>query len=109
MKKRGMGIMPDEIPEAEQLELVDLVWNAPEGDIMEIGEVFQWDEDWLPEIMGIVPCDACGELTAKASPFKLGSFTLEQLGGRNVRLAWVVRWFCFFGPRLCFLNFARFT
>lgn len=66
MKKRGMGIMPDEIPEAEQMELVDLVWNAPEASIMTIEEVFQWDEDWLPEIMGFVPCDACGELAAKA-------------------------------------------
>lgn len=63
MKKRGMGIMPDEIPEAEQM---DLVWNAPEASIMTIEEVFQWDEDWLPEIMGFVPCDACGELAAKA-------------------------------------------
>lgn len=66
MKKRGMGVMPDEIPEAEQMELVDLVWNAPETDIMTIEEIFQWDEDWLPEIMGFVPCDACGELVAKA-------------------------------------------
>lgn len=66
MKKRGMGIMPDEIPEAEQMELVDLVWNAPEADIMTIEEVFQWEEDWLPEIMGFVPCQACGELVAKA-------------------------------------------
>jgi formylmethanofuran dehydrogenase subunit E len=66
MKKRGMGIMPDEIPETEQMELVDLVWNAPEADIMTIEEVFQWEEDWLPEMMGFVPCEACGELVAKA-------------------------------------------
>jgi hypothetical protein len=31
MTKRGMGIPPDAIPEAEQMELVDLVWNAPEA------------------------------------------------------------------------------
>lgn len=66
MTKRGQGIPPDEIPEAEQMELVDLVWNAPEADIMTIEEVFQWEEDWLPEIMGFVPCDACRELVAKA-------------------------------------------
>jgi len=66
MKKRGMGIAPDEIPEAEQMELVELVWNAPETSIMTIEEVFQWEEDWLPEIMGFVPCEACGELVAKA-------------------------------------------
>ena len=66
MVKRGQGIEPDEIPEIEQLELVDLMWNAPETDIMTIDEVFEWDEDWLPEIMGFVKCNACGELTAKA-------------------------------------------
>ncbi len=66
MKKRGQGIPPDEIPQAEQMELVDLVWNAPEADIMTIDEVFQWEEDWLPEIMGFVPCGNCGELVAKA-------------------------------------------
>ena len=41
MKKRGMGIMPDEIPETEQTELVDLVWNVPEAGIMTIEEIFQ--------------------------------------------------------------------
>lgn len=66
MIKRGQGIEPDKIPEAEQIELVDLIWNAPEEDIMVIEEVFNWEEDWLPEIMGFVKCDACGELTAKA-------------------------------------------
>lgn len=76
MKKRGMGIIPDEIPEAEQMELVDLVWNAPETDIMTIEEIFQWEEDWLPEIMGFVPCDACGELVAKAY--------LRVVGGKHV-------------------------
>jgi len=66
MTKRGQGIMPDDIPEAEQMELVDLVWNAPEAAVLTIGEPFQWQGDWFPEVMGFVPCDACGELVAKA-------------------------------------------
>ena len=66
MTKRGQGIEPDDIPEAEQLELVDLVWNAPESDILTIGGVFQFERDWLPEVMGFVPCAACGESTARA-------------------------------------------
>ena len=78
MKKRGMGIAPDEIPEAEQMELVDLVWNAPEADIMTIGDVFEWDEDWLPEVMGFVKCDVCGELAAKAY--------LRVVGDKHVRI-----------------------
>ena len=66
MTKRGQGIEPDHIPEAEQLELVDLVWNAPEADILTLGEVFAFERDWLPEVMGFVPCPACGELAARA-------------------------------------------
>lgn len=66
MTKRGQGIEPDAIPEAEALELVDLVWNAPEMDVLTLGEIFQFDRDWFPEVMGFVPCNACGELTAKA-------------------------------------------
>lgn len=66
MVKRGQGIEPDQIPEAEQLELVNLVWDAPEADVMTLGEVFQFDREWLPEVMGFTPCAACGELTARA-------------------------------------------
>ena len=66
MKKRGLGIMPDEIPEAEQLELVDLMWNAPEADVLAVGEIFRFEREWLPETMGFVPCAACHELTARA-------------------------------------------
>lgn len=66
MVKRGQGIEPDQIPESEQTELVDLVWDAQEPLIMSIGEVFQFDRDWLPEIMGFEPCAACHELTARA-------------------------------------------
>ena len=66
MTKRGQGIMPDEIPEAEQMELVDLVWNAPEEQVLTIEAPFEWQGDWFPEVMGFVPCDGCGELVAKA-------------------------------------------
>jgi hypothetical protein len=40
--------------------------HRPGGGPRGIEEVFQWEEDWLPEIMGFMPCAACGELTAKA-------------------------------------------
>ena len=66
MLKRGQGIDPDAIPEAEQLEVVDMIWNAPEADVLSLGEIFQFERDWLPEIMGFVPCAACHELTARA-------------------------------------------
>lgn len=66
MVKRGQGIEPDEIPEAEQMELVDLIWNAPESDVLVIEEIFQFKREWFPEVMGFVPCAACHELTARA-------------------------------------------
>jgi formylmethanofuran dehydrogenase subunit E len=66
MTKRGMGIPPDAIPEAEQMKLVDLVWNAPEAEVLDVGEPFDHPGEWFPEVMGFVPCDACGELVAKA-------------------------------------------
>lgn len=72
MVKRGQGIEPDQIPEAEQLALVDLVWNAAEADVLSIGKVFQFEREWFPEVMGFVPCAACHELTARAYVRVLG-------------------------------------
>ena len=66
MVKRGQGIEPDDIPEAEQLELVDLVWNAPDSDVLSIGDVFQFQRDWLPEVRDFTPRAACHELTGRA-------------------------------------------
>jgi formylmethanofuran dehydrogenase subunit E len=72
MVKRGQGMEPDQIPEAEQNELVDMVWNAAESDVLSIGEMFQFERDWFPELMGWVPCSACHELTARAYVRVLG-------------------------------------
>ncbi|MGQ9815145.1 MAG: FmdE family protein [Candidatus Roseilinea sp.] len=66
MQQRAAGISPDEIPEADQMALVDLVWNAPETDVLTVGEVHPYPFNWLPEVMGFVKCDSCGELTAHA-------------------------------------------
>ena len=56
MRKRGLGVMPDEIPLEEQMELVNLVWDAPEKDILTIGEVATYKGEWFPELMGFKPC-----------------------------------------------------
>ncbi len=66
MTKRGQGIEPDCIPENEQIELVDLVWNALESEVLTINKIFTFDRDWIPETMGFVPCAACHELAARA-------------------------------------------
>jgi formylmethanofuran dehydrogenase subunit E len=66
MQQRAAGISPDEIPEEDQMELVNLVWNAPESDILAVGPVFEYPYNWLPEVMGFAKCDQCGELVAHA-------------------------------------------
>jgi formylmethanofuran dehydrogenase subunit E len=66
MQKRAAGYPADEIPEEEQMEVVDLVWDAPEENMLEIGKVFDYPGKWVPEVMGFRVCDACGELTALA-------------------------------------------
>jgi hypothetical protein len=66
MQQRAAGISPDEISEEDQMELVDLVWNAPESDILAVGPVFDYPYNWLPEVMGFAKCEQCGELVAHA-------------------------------------------
>lgn len=66
MQQRAAGISPDEIPLEDQMELVELVWNAPAEDVIKVGEVYDYPGKWLPEVMGFKPCDRCGELTALA-------------------------------------------
>ena len=34
MQQRAAGYQPDEIPEADQMELVNLMWDAEEGDVL---------------------------------------------------------------------------
>lgn len=67
MRKRGQGIPPTEIPEEEAWEMANIVWNAPETEVLEVGTVkeYLWGDDF-GEIMGLVPCGNCGELVARA-------------------------------------------
>jgi len=46
MQKRGLGVMPDEIPLEEQMELAGLVWNAPESDVLTVGAVAPYEKQW---------------------------------------------------------------
>jgi len=66
MKRRGLGVPPTEIPEEEAWEMVNIVWDASEDEVLSIGEVtfYPWDE--YGEIMGLKPCDGCGELVSVA-------------------------------------------
>lgn len=67
MKKRGMGIPPTQIPKEEAWEMADIVWDASEEEVLWIGAVepYEWKNDF-GEIMGLKPCDICGELVSIA-------------------------------------------
>ncbi|MBW2091187.1 MAG: formylmethanofuran dehydrogenase [Deltaproteobacteria bacterium] len=66
MKKRALGVPPTEIPEKEALEMVDIIWEAPEEEILKVEEVKPCSWEDYGEIMGMKPCDSCGELVSVA-------------------------------------------
>jgi formylmethanofuran dehydrogenase subunit E len=65
MQKRSAGVPASQIPDEEQLEVVHLVWDAPEADIMTVGPVHQraWTEP--EEVVRFGVCPSCGELVAE--------------------------------------------
>lgn len=65
MQKRSAGIPPTEIPEAEQWELVNLVWEAPAEDVMEVGPVVDLEWSEAEEVVRFSVCEGCGELVAE--------------------------------------------
>jgi formylmethanofuran dehydrogenase subunit E len=66
MRKRSQGVPPTDIPDEEAWEMVNVLWQAPEHEVLTIGEVepHPWEE--YGEIMGLSPCDECGEMVAVA-------------------------------------------
>lgn len=65
MQKRAAGVPPTEIPDEEQWELVDLVWEAPRDDVMVIEPATELDWSEPDEIVRFTVCDGCGELVAE--------------------------------------------
>lgn len=49
MAQRATGISPDEIPLEDQMELVELVWNALAEDVLKAGEIFDYPGQWRPQ------------------------------------------------------------
>jgi formylmethanofuran dehydrogenase subunit E len=64
MKKRGMGIPPSEIPVQEAWDMANLIWEAPEDEVLWIGEVHPHPWEEYGEILGLIPCESCGELVS---------------------------------------------
>lgn len=65
MQKRSAGIPPTEIPEEEQWELVNLIWDAPAEQVMTVGPVEDYDWQEPAEIIRFAVCESCGELVAE--------------------------------------------
>jgi len=65
MKKRRAGVSPSDIPESEQWELVDLVWDAPAEAVLTIGEVTSGPRPDAGEVVAFGTCDVCEELVAE--------------------------------------------
>jgi formylmethanofuran dehydrogenase subunit E len=65
MQKRSAGVPASQIPETEQMEVVHLVWDAPEESVMKVGpvETRVWQEP--EEVVRFVVCPKCGELVAE--------------------------------------------
>ena len=65
MQKRAAGVPPTEIPEAEQMEVVHLVWDAPAEEIMTVGPIGATDWGEPDEVVRFLVCPSCGELVAE--------------------------------------------
>ena len=66
MKKRSQGIPPTDISEEEAWEMVKIIWDSPEEEVLTIGGVKSHPYEDYGEIMGLHPCEECGELTSIA-------------------------------------------
>ena len=64
MRKRGQGISPTQIPDEEAWAMVDIVWDAPESEVLTVGEVVDHPFMDYGEVMGLKPCAECGELVS---------------------------------------------
>lgn len=65
MRKRTAGVPADQIPDDEQWELVNLVWDAPEDAVMAIGPVQSVASRETEETIRFAVCPKCGELVAE--------------------------------------------
>ncbi len=65
MAKRSAGIPPTEIPENEAWDMVKILWDAPEQEVLTVGSVAPHEHEDFNDVMGLIACDSCRELTSK--------------------------------------------
>ena len=65
MKKRAAGVPPNQIPQEEAWEMVNMLWDAPESEVLTVGKVEPYPYEDFGEVMGLIPCASCGEMVSK--------------------------------------------
>lgn len=65
MKKRAAGVPPTQIPQEEAWEMANILWDAPESEVLIVGEVEPYPYEDFGEVMGLMPCASCGEMVSK--------------------------------------------
>lgn len=65
MRKRAAGVPPTEIPDAEQEEVVTIVWDAAEHEVLDIGSVEPAGWTVIEEVVRFSVCPKCQELIAE--------------------------------------------
>ena len=69
---REKGIPASKVPDGVVEPLVQRVMNAPDGQLLEIGEVFDYDFKRTPHSFAGFVCDICGEMTVEGYGHPLG-------------------------------------
>lgn len=65
MHKRAAGVPPTEIPDEDAQALIDLVWSAPEEQLLAVGEPFDYAWSEPGEVLRFLACERCGEPVAE--------------------------------------------
>jgi len=65
MSKLAQGVPPTQIPQEEAWEMVNMLWEAPESEVMKVGTVEPYPYEDFGEVMGLLPCANCGEMVSK--------------------------------------------
>jgi len=63
--RRKAGVPPTMIPETISQPLVDHVMNVPDGQLFQIGEVFDYQVEEPVHTFESVVCEACGEMVVE--------------------------------------------
>lgn len=72
-KYREKGVPASKVPDEAVEPLVQGVMNAPDGKILNIGEVFDFQVEHKPHSFAGFVCDRCGEMTVEGYGRPLGN------------------------------------